>query len=64
MPKHETITRCLWPSHHSLLMNFTRKELRRYARELGLNTGRNKGDTAWNIAESNKATMTIRLGET
>ena len=45
-----------------ILKIFTREELRSYATDLGVKIGKNKFDTLWNIIESGKGKITVKLG--
>lgn len=50
-------------SDKEILWMFTRQELREYAKDLGVNRGRDKSETINNLVTSGLARVTVRLGE-
>ena len=56
------ITTKVVPASAEALKKFSRNDLRNYAESLGVEAGRNKGDTIRNLINSGKATLCASLG--
>lgn len=50
------------PGDKEILRQFTRQELREYAKVLGVKRGRDKSETINNLVASGLARVTVRLG--
>lgn len=51
------------PACREILWGFSSRELRLYAKSIGVETGRNKSDTIGRLVRSGKATVLVQLGD-
>lgn len=58
----KTATTKVVPAGSEQLEKFSRDDLREYANDLGIETGRSKEDTIRNLIASGKATLCASLG--